>query len=224
MHSAYPITKARADAPKNSKWLEQDWKEAHSLKLEHFFATDHDHKPETRIKLSYTQEYLRVLFHVVDNYVICKYNKYLDPVCRDSCVEFFVQPSETHGYFNFEINCGGTLLLYYIEDETRGTKQTFNKYEKVPWAIAKDIQIYSTMPPLTLEEITKPTTWTIELSIPLSVFQHYIPNLSYEEGSQFRANFYKCADESSHPHWASWAPLEQKNFHQPTSFRPILFT
>ena len=37
-------------------------------------------------------------------------------------------------------------------------------------------------------------------------------------------NFFKCADDSSHPHWASWAPIgEALNFHQPQYFAPLRF-
>jgi len=38
-------------------------------------------------------------------------------------------------------------------------------------------------------------------------------------GTEWRANCFKCADETSHPHWASWAPIgEALNFHQPQYF------
>jgi hypothetical protein len=41
--------------------------------------------------------------------------QYQEMVCYDSCVEFFVQPEPHLGYFNFEFNRGGTMLIYYIE-------------------------------------------------------------------------------------------------------------
>ena len=38
-------------------------------------------------------------------------------------------------------------------------------------------------------------------------------------GQVWRANLYKCGDQTSHPHWASWAPIgEALNFHQPGFF------
>ena len=27
----------------------------------------------------------------------------------------------------------------------------------------------------------------------------------------WRANFYKCGDDTSHPHWAAWSPLKKVN-------------
>ena len=39
---------------------------------------------------------------------------------------------------------------------------------------------------------------------------------------RWRGNFYKCADESSHPHWASWRPIGEKlDFHTPEFFGEI---
>ena len=36
--------------------------------------------------------------------------------------------------------------------------------------------------------------------------------------------FFKCADESSHPHWASWSPLgAELNFHTPEYFQELYF-
>ncbi|MEW6117215.1 MAG: carbohydrate-binding family 9-like protein, partial [Nitrospirota bacterium] len=40
---------------------------------------------------------------------------------------------------------------------------------------------------------------------------------------EWRANFYKCGDATSHPHWASWAPVEALNFHLPHCFGTICF-
>jgi hypothetical protein len=38
-------------------------------------------------------------------------------------------------------------------------------------------------------------------------------------GQRWRVNAFKCGDETSHPHWASWAPIgEALNFHQPEYF------
>ena len=38
-------------------------------------------------------------------------------------------------------------------------------------------------------------------------------------GDRWRANFYKCGDETSHPHWASWSPVGRLDFHRPQRLR-----
>ncbi|MDD3966848.1 MAG: carbohydrate-binding family 9-like protein [Candidatus Marinimicrobia bacterium] len=42
-------------------------------------------------------------------------------------------------------------------------------------------------------------------------------------GSRWRANFYKCGDKTSHPHWGSWQALDILIFHQPESFGILEF-
>jgi hypothetical protein len=42
-------------------------------------------------------------------------------------------------------------------------------------------------------------------------------------GQSWRGNFFKCAEEISHPHWASWSPVDELNFHLPRCFGTIHF-
>jgi hypothetical protein len=39
------------------------------------------------------------------------------------------------------------------------------------------------------------------------------------------ANFYKCADQTSHPHWLTWASVDypQPKFHLPEFFGRLVF-
>ncbi|MBO4512195.1 MAG: hypothetical protein J5746_05485, partial [Victivallales bacterium] len=39
---------------------------------------------------------------------------------------------------------------------------------------------------------------------------------------EWTANFYKCADQTSHPHWITWAPLTVTNYHQPNQFQALI--
>jgi hypothetical protein len=153
------------------------------------------------------------------------HTRYLDPVCRDSCVEFFVQPRADKGYFNIEFNCGGTLLLYYIEDPTRtpGGQGEFAKMTPVARELAETIEVAHSLPNVVEPEIAEPTTWLLQYAAPLSLFEAYVGPLGSVSGHKWQGNFYKCADKSSHPHWASWAPLDAVNFHLPRCFAPIYF-
>ena len=44
-------------------------------------------------------------------------------------------------------------------------------------------------------------------------------------GVSWRANFYKCADKTSHPHWLTWAEIDYPNpkFHLPDFFGRLDF-
>ena len=74
------------------------------------------------------------------------------------------------------------------------------------------------------EEYEGPLTWHIEYKLPHSFLLNYLPYEQPGPGVKWRANFYKCADETSHPHWASWSPIgEELNFHCPEHFGVLEF-
>ena len=154
---------------------------------------------------------------------MAKHTEFQSPVWRDSCVEFFVQPRGSGGYFNFEINCGGALLSYYIEDPTR-TADGFAKFTRLSPEHGGRIRINHSLPSLVVPERGEPIEWHIGCSIPLEVLEAYTGSLGPMAGQTWRGNFFKCADDSSHPHWASWAAIgEELNFHQPEYFAPLRF-
>ena len=70
----------------------------------------------------------------------------------------------------------------------------------------------------TFEERKEPTVWEVALVIPAQLFA--VQPLRLEAGTVLRANFYKCGDELSVPHFLSWNPIEvsQPDFHRPEYF------
>lgn len=172
----------------------------------------------TQVKALYDASNLYVRFRVADRYVRCRHTQYNAMVCQDSCVELFVQPKRDHGYFNFEFNCGGALLLSYIEDPTR-TPDGFLKFTRVPEHLGRQVSIRHSLPKVMEHEIADPVTWYVGCRIPLTLLEQYVGPLGALPGQTWRGNFYKCADESSHPHWGSWTPQgEPLNFHRPEIF------
>lgn len=144
---------------------------------------------------------------------------------EDSCVEFFVQPAGSVGYFNFEVNAGGTLLVYFIEDPTRGRNGAlFARFTELPLDLIEQIGIRNSLPRVVDPEITSWTHWTIDLTIPFSVLDRYAPGASERLDRPWRGNFHKCGDRTSHPHWASWSDIgEFLRFHQPEKFGQLVF-
>ena len=71
--------------------------------------------PVVRAKMMYDRDNLYVIFRVEDRYVRCVTREFNGPVWDDSCVELFFSPDSgaPSKYFNLEINCGGTPLMYY---------------------------------------------------------------------------------------------------------------
>lgn len=203
-------------------WDSEAWRQAEYLEISNFRPEGSSHKPKTQVKLLYDHDGIFGIFRVEDRYIRSVWAKYGDPVYKDSCVEFFVQPKPGSGYFNFEFNCGGALLCNYITDHRR-TESGFREYVRLPEDEGRQVKISHTMPQVVEPEISGPAEWLIEFSIPFSVLEKYTGPVGSISGQSWRANFYKCADETSHPHWAAWSPVRERNFHLPECFGTILF-
>ena len=218
---SYTIRQATARPHLDGAWDSPVWSKADTAQITWFHPKSSDHHPDTRVRVLYSDEGLHVIFRVQDRYVRCLANEYMGPVYKDACAEFFVRPRPDKGYFNFEMNCGGTLLLSYIEDATK-TDKGFKKYQDVPEEIGSRVEVYHSMPSTVDPEIAEPTEWRIEYFIPFSVFEHYLGPFGNLAGQKWQGNFYKCAENNSHPHWGAWSPVgEELNFHQPDKFGNI---
>jgi hypothetical protein len=221
----YTIKRRETAPDPQLAWDSPYWADVNILPIAHFYDTpdSSNHRPKTDVKVVHTGDSIHLFYRVCDQYVRSVVTELNGSVCRDSCVEFFVQPRGKGGYFNFEINCGGTMLLYFIEDNTPANGE-FAKYTEVESDIASLVKINSSMPPVVEPEISNPIEWTMKYSIPTELFENFVTKLGDLSGQTWKANFYKCADQTSHPHWASWAPFEGAlSFHKPEFFADIEF-
>ena len=134
-------------------------------------------------------------------------------VHTDSCVEFFVRKSEEQFYTNFEFNCIGTCLAARGNGRHNRTPFTSNEYKK--------IRRYTTVPQGTFAEKTGLYEWELTVAIPFELMGLDAANLP----AAIRANFYKCADETAHPHYVTWSEinLPAPDYHCPEHFGEILF-
>ena len=220
----YLVKRARRAPRPTDEWSGERWSIAETLEVSHFHPRSSDHRPLTRARLLHDDSHLNVYFHVRDRFVRCVHTTYQSRVSQDSCVEFFLQPDPARGYFNFEFNCGGTLLLYYIEDPTRTEDAPFRKFSEVPQPLARSIQVWSSLPRRVDPEIDDALDWTLGCAVPFSIFEPWVGRVEGIAGRHWRGNFFKCADGTSHPHWASWSPIgETLRFHQPERFGVIAF-
>ena len=97
----------------SANWDAPAWQLAETLRVTHFPWEDSGHRPNVQARALYDSEALYIHFRVEDQYVRAVAEKFQDSVCVDSCVEFFVSPlADSEAYFNFEVNCGGTMLLH----------------------------------------------------------------------------------------------------------------
>jgi len=160
------------------------------------------------------------MFRVEDRYVRAVAERYQDQVCTDSCVELFLTPGTDlrEGYFNIEMNCGGTALFRHQFGRGTGRRD-------VAWEDGRRLAPSHTLPSRVEPELPGPVTWSVAYRVPFDVLARYAPVARPRPGVEWRANLYKCGDATSHPHWLSWSPVDVPgpDFHRPEFFGVLRF-
>lgn len=215
---SFIVKKSAVPVKLDAGWDSEIWANANCAKVDFGFDHNSDHTPDVQIKMLHDGGKIYGLFRVVDRYVVARAEKDQDMVCRDSCVEFFVSPAGSEYYFNFEMNCGGTFLLYRCQPGKDGFK-----YMEIPAEDMATFGRYHTLPKMITEEITEPTTWYLGFEIPATFFEKYAGSNPELSGQTWTGNFTKCADRCSHPTWLSWMPLTKCSFHMPEQYGELIF-
>jgi hypothetical protein len=203
-------------------WDSLCWRDAPIAEINLFHPDSSDHRPQTQVKIQYNNQGIYLLYKVKDRYVRSIYTDYNSKVNEDSCVEWFIQPPKSEGYYNFELNAGGTLHVNYIVDPERDSEGQRKDIRSIPEQHSKQIEVLSSLPKAIDPEIKEEITWFLALYIPFSFFKLYTP-IKKINSSIWQGNLYKCGDKTSHPHWAAWSPVKKLNFHQPEYFGEFVF-
>lgn len=210
--------------PVLSAWDDPSWQTAEEFSISEFYPDNVTHRPDTRGKIVYDNHGFYGIFQVKDQFVRCQPRKINDHVSEDSCVSFFFQPFGKQPYFSFEFNAGGIPSAYYIEDPTR-IPHGFAKYCKLTTEELQQVRIHHSLPAVIDPEISIPQTWTVGFFLPFAILEKYCGKVEIDSlpGTIWHGNFYKCGDQTSHPHWMSWNPLAKLSFHRPEDFGNISF-
>jgi hypothetical protein len=173
------------------------------------------YKPDVKFSISYTDNEILLKYYITEEHFKAKKTKTNQMVCEDSCVEFFVSPADDGIYYNIEFNGIGTCLL------GSGTKRENNI--KADPGIITGIRRMTSLGNDPINEKEGETSWTITVAIPKELFFHH--KIKKLEGKTFRANFYKCGDKLSVPHYVTWNPVGTSipDFHQPLFFGKLEF-
>lgn len=132
----------------------------------------------------------------------------------------FLEPIAGSGYFNFEFNCLGDLRCSYYSNQV----DTLRQGDTVKLFTEKEgesIKRFPSLKPTDLDDERAPQSWTLEFAIPFTLFTQYLKRPLPSE--KWRGNLYKCGDETAFPHWISWTPLDELNFHLPKNFGNLEF-
>ncbi len=201
-------------------WNEPPWKDVPSLVIGNFMGPRPEHFPRAEVKVIYDTRALGVMFRVEDRYVRSVARNDQDAVYKDSCVEFFFTPGFdlSLGYFNLEMNCSGTMLFHF-QPRPREDRIV------IPASECTRVERVHSFPRIVLPEIQEPVTWTLAYEIPYDLLEIYCPVVKPGPEAVWRANFYKCGDHTSHPHWLTWAPVDRPkpDFHCPEFFGTLAF-
>lgn len=165
--------------------------------------------PSVCFHLAFSDEVLAVLFEVKEDHVLGTALESNGPVWEDSCVEVFLGNPAGEGYFNFEMNCIGTMLA--AKRTSKADARHFG-----PELMAQ-IRNFGTLKHEVIDRQEEGQTWWRVEMIPFSV-------LGLDEApASLRGNFYKCGDKCAVPHFLSWSEigLPAPNFHCPDFFGEI---
>lgn len=176
---------------------------------------EYPYKPEVKFKIAYCQDQILLKYYITEENIRAKETRVNGDVYKDSCVEFFISTNENETYYNFEFSCIGIPHVGYGPGRA-------NRALTDP-GILKLIKVRSSLGNQSFEEKTGGHQWEMMIVIPAAC-------LTYDKdillkGLKASANFYKCGDETSTPHFVTWNPVgtETPDYHQPAFFGELSF-
>ena len=179
--------------------------------------SEHPYRPMAEFRMVYGDSALFLQYRVKEQAVRAVASADNGEVWKDSCVEMFIKPEPDTDdlYYNFEFSCIGFCLLSV--GSGRGDR------EMAKPEILSQIRRKTSLERKPFPERKEETEWELTAVIPFAAFfkhSHFLP-----EGKTARANFYKCGDDLTVPHYLSWNPIKVENpdFHRPEFFGDVKF-
>lgn len=171
--------------------------------------------PRVAFRMAHTGQQLLIHYRVREYSVAAVAPHDCGRVWEDSCCEFFSVPAADGYYYNMECNCAGTLLV------AAGTGR--EEREHAPQSVLEKVLRWSSLGRRPFAERIGEVEWELALIVPAATyFRHSIAAF---DGLTMRANFYKCGDKLSRPHFLSWNPIAigKPDFHRPDFFGTLVF-
>ena len=195
---SYTIQKIQ-DAP--------DWNTIPVMPIDTLMWTEStDVSAQAQICWDDTALYLRM--EAVEPHIRMEETGILAEVCDDSCLEFFLRPTDRLDYFNIEMNPNRTIWFGFgtnIDDLIRLLVTDVDKM--------LDSKV----------EFTE-KGWVLTYRIPFAFIQRFFPDFEAKEGTHMRGNAYKCGDKTVKCHYLVWNPVNEKDFtfHSPRDFGDLI--
>ena len=170
---------------------------------------EYPYAPEVKFHMGFSDKVLAVLFEVTEDHIKAVTLESNGPVWEDSCVEFFIGNPKGEGYFNFEMNCIGTMLA-----AKRRSKTDADHFGPETMCLIRN---FGSLEHTIIDRLQNGQSWWRVELIPFEV-------LGLEEAPEsLRVNLYKCGDNCAQTHFLSWSPINtpNPNFHCPDFFGEI---
>ena len=169
----------------------------------------YSYRPDVQFRIAYTNSAFLLQYKVKEQSVRAVAAQDNGEVWKDSCVEFFVSPANDGIYYNFEFNCIGTCLLALGPNR--------HQRERAPLDVISGIRRLSSLGTTPFQERIGDVEWDLSVVIPFNCF--FKPEF-IEPEKIIKANFYKCGDDLTTPHFLSWQPIKtaKPDFHLPEFF------
>lgn len=169
---------------------------------------DFPYQPECKFVAGWCKNGIGIMYSVRGLDLRAQALKDNGPVWEDSCCEFFISDPTDGTYYNFEMNCIGTLLAAKRKSREDCVHFSADKL--------KQVRRFSSNEHKAVEINDKEFSWKLGLFIPfkfIGVDKHNLP-------ATLHANFYKCGDKTAHVHFLSWSPIgcPTPDFHRPDFF------
>ena len=163
------------------------------------------YRPKVEFNLTYSDVGFHVHFDVFEKNPLARYTEHFSPVCRDSCVEWFINfdPKITGRYFNFEVNAKGTMDLAY----------RLNRYDYV-MVTNEDIKA------LNIITKVKKDSWSVDYTVSFDFIKKYITDYEFKKGMILKSNVYKCGEDTEFEHYGCWSKVDS-DFHAPQYFEEM---
>ena len=184
-----------------------DWNKVEKLSIDNLLLPEPT-QVQAWAQLCYDDEALYVRMGAVEKDIRAELTGPLDPICQDSCLEFFFCPIlGDKRYINIECNPNGCLFL--------GTAHN----------IDSQIRFIPSTPSILPEIQRTADGWELTYTVPYTFIRQIFPEFSPAAGKAIRANCYKCGDKTVKPHWLTWNPVpyQRAAFHNPDAFGTMYF-
>ncbi len=155
---------------------------------------DYPTAPKAYGQVCYSTDALHVRLTCLESDPKITYHNPNEPVYKDSCLEFFINPTpEKDTFCDFECNAAGTLLLGHYNQGDFGLLDP------------------DARPNFQVKAKREANFWQVEYIIPASFLEQTFPGFCFADNSEIRVNFYKCGDETDTPHYSCWSPIRSEN-------------